>query len=140
MKQFNDSVLYVRNGTVIPAIVLKSAISHPRPDLPAGVQHSKLHKDEAPVETLTLLYADPDNGVGLVNSGTTAKIPLIAFAVKPWTDGSAFGWKERDDDAYLSKLADEAIAMRKDDDEKTSELAKLTSEQEESEPKTAESE
>jgi hypothetical protein len=75
MKNFNDSVLYIRNGKKIPAIVLKSSTPI----------------DE---EQLNLLYADPENGPQMVNQGTASKIGLVAIAVPPFVEGRQFAWEE----------------------------------------------
>ncbi|SRR5579883_62098 len=75
MKKFNDPVTYVRNGEELPAIVLKSSLD--------GDQ-----------ELLALLYADPDAGPQLVMQGAVNKTGAYAFAVKPFREGAAYGWKE----------------------------------------------
>ena len=71
MKQFNDSVVYVRNGKNVPAIVLKSQVT-------------------ADGELLSLLYADPDKGPGLVAQGTFRGIDLVAAGVAPMAEGKVF--------------------------------------------------
>ena len=70
---FNDSVVYVRNGNPIPAIVLKS-------------------QQSADGELLTLLYADPATGPGLLAQGTTRGIAQVQQAVAPFVAGNTFGW------------------------------------------------
>lgn len=75
MKNFNDAVLYIRDGKAIPGIVLKSQ------QTTAG-------------ELLTILYADPDTGPSLVAQGTCRGIGSIASAVGPMGTGRMFGWKD----------------------------------------------
>ena len=77
MHNFNDSVLYVRNGKPIPAIVLSS-----------------LQSDRG--ELLTVLYAQPDIGPQLLAQGTTRGIAQVQQAVQPFVEGNVFGWKEDD--------------------------------------------
>lgn len=72
-KQFNDSIIYVRNGKPLPAIVLASQAT-------------------AEGELLTLLYADPVNGPQLLAQGTTRGIAQVAIGVPPVTHGAKFGW------------------------------------------------
>jgi hypothetical protein len=88
MKQFNDAVLYIRNGKTIPAIVLKSQST------PDG-------------ELLTLLYADPDKGPGLLAQGTSRGVAQVENAVAPIAPGKLFGWQMTGDEA--AKLADEVF-------------------------------
>ena len=73
-KQFNDSIIYVRNGKPLPAIVLASQAT-------------------AEGELLTLLYADPVNGPQLLAQGTTRGIAQVQKAVAPFVEGNMFGWK-----------------------------------------------
>jgi hypothetical protein len=73
--KFNDSVIYIRNGHPIPAIVLKSQVT------PDG-------------ELLTLLYAAPALGPQLLAQGTTRGIAQVQPAVAPFVKGNLFGWKE----------------------------------------------
>jgi hypothetical protein len=73
--QFNDSVVYVRDGKSLPAIVLKSQQS------PDG-------------ELLALLYADPVAGPRLVLDGTFRGVAQVASAVPPLKDGAKFGWED----------------------------------------------
>ena len=75
MKQFNDSVTYIRKGNALPAIVLKSQAS-------------------IYGELLTLLYANPDSGPGLVVQGTNRGVAAVDSAVKPMGVGAMFGWQE----------------------------------------------
>jgi len=71
---FNDSVIYVRNGKPIPAIVLSS-----------------LQSDKG--ELLTLLYAQPEIGPTLLAQGTTRGIAQVQQAVQPFVEGNVFGWR-----------------------------------------------
>lgn len=93
MKQFNDLVTYVRDNQLLPAIVLKAQIV-------------------GNVELLTLLYADPNNGPGLISQGTTRNIAQVSNAVGPWVKGKAFGWKE----GYVSEENVMKIQMNCADD------------------------
>ncbi len=77
MHSFNDSVIYVRNGKPIPAIVLSSLQS----------EHGEL---------LTLLYAQPEIGPTLLAQGTTRGVAQVQLSVLPFVKGNAFGWKEDD--------------------------------------------
>jgi len=72
---FNDSVVYVRNGKPIPAIVLSSLMS-----------------DRG--ELLTVLYAQPEIGPTLLAQGTTRGIAQVQQALAPFKDGNTFGWKD----------------------------------------------
>jgi hypothetical protein len=85
MKSFGDSVVYVKNGKPVQAIVLKSQQG------PDG-------------ETLAVLYADPDKGPQLVAQGTFRGIDLVASNVTPIAEGKAFGWKELGDDETLAAM------------------------------------
>ena len=71
---FNDSVVYIRNGKPIPAIVLSSLMS-----------------DRG--ELLTVLYAQPEIGPTLLAQGTTRGIAQVQQAVAPFKEGNMFGWK-----------------------------------------------
>lgn len=84
-KQFNDSIIYVRNGKPLPAIVLASQAT-------------------AEGELLTLLYADPVNGPQLLAQGTTRGIAQVQQAVAPFVEGNMFGWT----DGYPQTEAGEA--------------------------------
>ena len=72
---FNDSVVYVRNGKPIPAIVLSS-----------------LQSDRG--ELLTVIYAQPEIGPTLLAQGTTRGIAQVQQAVQPMAPGRIFGWVE----------------------------------------------
>jgi len=73
-KQFNDQVILSKGGVLVPAIVIKS----------------QLQADGR--EVLSLLYADPATGPGLVLAGATRKVGSIELAVLPLAKGSAYGW------------------------------------------------
>ena len=75
MHNFNDSVVYVRNGKPIPAIVLSS-----------------LQSDRG--ELLTVLYAQPEIGPTLLAQGTTRGIAQVQQAVAPFVEGNVFGWTD----------------------------------------------
>ena len=105
MKQFNQAVVYVRDGKPIPAIVLKSQSSD------GG-------------ELLTLLIADPLYGPGLIAQGTTRGVAQVVSAVAPLTEGKAFGWHEAGDDELVDAI-NTHVAQR---DEATAELAKVSEE------------
>jgi len=87
-KQFNDSIIYVRNGKPLPAIVLASQAT-------------------AEGELLTLLYADPVNGPQLLAQGTTRGIAQVQQAVAPFKEGNVFGW--HDDIVDLKDIFSDAI-------------------------------
>jgi hypothetical protein len=70
---YNDSVVYIRNGKPIPAIVLSS-----------------LQSERG--ELLTVLYAQPDIGPTLLAQGTTRGIAQVQQAVAPFKEGNTFGW------------------------------------------------
>jgi hypothetical protein len=72
---FNDSVVYIRNGKPIPAIVLSSLMS-----------------DRG--ELLTVLYAQPEIGPTLLAQGTTRGIAQVQQAVAPFVEGNTFGWQD----------------------------------------------
>ncbi len=75
MHSFNDSVVYVRNGKPIPAIVLSS-----------------LQSDRG--ELLTVLYAQPEIGPTLLAQGTTRGVAQVQQAVTPFVEGNVFGWED----------------------------------------------
>ena len=115
MHQFNDSVLYVRNGKPIPAIVLKSQ------ETPGG-------------ELLTLLYADPDAGPAMVSQSTTRGIAQVQNAVAPLAEGKVFGWKDNNVTLdtlppsiaiYVKKLEDELAATTEGRDKALQDIANL---------------
>ena len=105
MHNFNDSVLYVRNGKPIPAIVLSSLQS----------EHGEL---------LTLLYAQPEIGPTLLAQGTTRGVAQVQLSVLPFVEGNAFGWKEDDysqaviaNDAAVAELLKVSGELQKANDE-----------------------
>ena len=73
-KQFNDVVILSKNGVLVPAIVIKS----------------QLQADGR--EFLSLLYADPATGPGLVLAGGTRKVGSVELVVQPLSKGAAYGW------------------------------------------------
>ena len=73
MHSYNDSVVYVRNGKPIPAIMLSS-----------------LQSDRG--ELLTVLYAQPEMGPVLLAQGTTRGIAQVQQALAPFVDGNTFGY------------------------------------------------
>lgn len=105
-KQFNDSIIYVRNGKPLPAIVLASQES------PLG-------------ELLTLLYADPTKGPTLLAQGTTRGIAQVQQAVTPMVEGNVFGWEEVE-----SVAADMTIALLEAADKENDQLRQKIAEQE----------
>ena len=73
-KKFNELVVLVRNGIQTPAIVVKSQL------------------DGAGREILSVLFADPTTGPGLVLAGATRKVGSVELAVPPLTSNAIYGW------------------------------------------------
>jgi len=77
MKQYNDLVILSKNGVLVPAIVIKS----------------QLQADGR--EFLSLLYADPATGPGLVLAGGTRKVGSVELNVQPLSKGAMYGWLDK---------------------------------------------
>jgi hypothetical protein len=113
---YNDSVVYIRNGKPIPAIVLSSLMS-----------------DRG--ELLTVLYAQPEIGPTLLAQGTTRGIAQVQQAVAPFVEGNMFGWKDTEVETvtlanlppsiaiYVKKLEDELAETTEGRDKALQEMA-----------------
>jgi hypothetical protein len=72
--KFGDSVIFVRNGVEINALVVQSA-------------------QQADGEHLTLVYLDPIKNVGFLSGSQVQGSIATAFSVVPLVEGSKNGWQ-----------------------------------------------
>lgn len=106
-KNFNDVVLYTRNGISFPAIVLASRSVTEKVQVPNAAPGVTT---EVTTERLTLLYADPVAGPSMVQAGKPAAAAATAFDVRPLAVGMIHGWT----DEQLSDEHEDAIQAHKD--------------------------
>lgn len=105
-KKYQDRVDYTRNGDTIPAIVLQSRFITEEVAVPGSTATTPVT-----TERLTLLFADPVAGIGLINGGRASAVGQTAFNVKPLEPGMVHGWSEL---GGVTAEHDEAIDAHKE--------------------------